>query len=254
MDGDFFVELMGGVDDGFDFVFGFEHLDIGIESRRPRLAEFDDVGAASDFFADDFGAFDDAGTHAAAGDVLFEVAPDAPAGGVVVAACDCDLRLAGEDARAGDVAFVDGVAKIVDGARGVAEIADSSESVEEQSFYAREHVEDDLSGATHVGVDEGRLDGLVQVENAGDVGVHVDETGHDPGVFEVDDGVAGDKAIFDGGEFAVLDDDGLVRGGGFAGFGDEVAGVDDGGFRGRGRGRSLGRRDKRGEEDSSEGR
>jgi len=240
VDGDFFVELMGGADDGFDFVLGFEHFDFGIESRRPALAEFNDVGAAGDFFADDFGAFGNAGACAATGDVLFEVSPDAPAGGVVVSAGDGDLRFAGKDAWAGDVAFVDGVAQIVDGAGGIAEIADGGEAVEEESFYAGKHVEDDLSGAAHVGVDEDGFDGLGEVEDAGDVGVHVDEAGHDPRVFEVDDGVAGDEAVLDGSDFAVFDDDGLIGGGRLAGFGDEMAGVDDGGLWGRGRGRSLG--------------
>ena len=251
VDGDSPVELVSGVDNGFDLVLGFDHFDFGVESGRVGLAEFDDVGAAINFRADDFGAFDYAGAHAAAGDVLFEVAAQTPFGSVVVAAVDTDLRFNGEDARTGDVALVDGVAEIVDGAGRVAEISDGGEAVEKKSFYAGEHAEDDLSGAACVGVDEHGLDGLVEVEDAGDVGVHIDEARHDPGVFQVDDSIAGDEAVFDGGDFAVLNEDGLIGGGGLAGFGDEMAGVNYDCFCWRGRsGRLTGGEGERGSEDN----
>jgi hypothetical protein len=52
VDGDFSVELVGSVDDGFDLGLGFEHFDFGVFGGSRGLAEFDDVGAAVDFFAD----------------------------------------------------------------------------------------------------------------------------------------------------------------------------------------------------------
>lgn len=235
VDGDSAVELMGGVDDGFDFVEGFDHFDVGVVDWQAGLAKLDDVCAAADFFADDLGAFDDAGAIAAIGDVFFEVAANVPIGWIEVPAGDGDLSFGDKHARAGHGSVVYGVAERVGGEGGITEISDGSEAVHEESFEAREGVEHGFGGSPDECVADLMRGRLVEVENAADVCVHVDQARHDPGVFEVDDLVAGmsggDEAVFDGDDFAVFDEDRLVGGFGFAGFRDEVTGVNYGGVR-----------------------
>ena len=149
----------------------------GIEwGKLNQNGNLDDIDAVlhlgADGVSDLFGAVGD-------GEVtLFGEHGDAGLGGVVVevavAAGDGEWRAGGYDPRAGEEAFVDGVAE-VDGHEGEGTyVADAGESGIESSLG----VDDAGIGSGERGFFEG-VDGVVLVGAGSEVGVAVDETGED---------------------------------------------------------------------------
>ena len=151
------------------------------------------------------------------------------AGVVLVAAVDVDGVAGDAHARAGDEAGVDGVADGDVGAEGAlgAHVALGGEAGEEVGFGLRGGDEGALRDGLHDG-----LEGLVAgVEEEVDVGV--DETGHQGGGAEVDDGgVCGmGDVLADFGDAVAGDEDFAGRDELAGGDVEQVRGVEDCGFR-----------------------
>jgi hypothetical protein len=173
------AEAVGVADDGFQFVQRVLRGARIVAERQHAAggAYLDDVGAVLDVAARDLERFIHAIGHAERGDLVFGRVH----GVVAVAAGDAEWRAGGEDARAGHVAVVDGVAQADVGVVVGADVADGGEAGAQRGQRIlgadQRHARHRLGDQAVAGV----------FGRAGDVGVGVDQAGQQGLVAQVDD-------------------------------------------------------------------
>ena len=211
--GDLAAEAVSVGDDGlhlFEGVLGGLRV-VALGEDAAGGSDLDEVGAVLDVFADLMLDGGDAVGYALAVDVVLVGEKVL----VHVAAGDAERGAGDLHVRAGDVAGVDLVAESDVGVVVGADVADGGEAGFERDLGVFD-ADDGLFGGSHREFEVG-----VEVVGHGEVGVDVDEAGHDGVSREVDLGVAGllrcGGRRGDRGDAVAGDDDGL--GGGFgAGF------------------------------------
>src|SRR5260221_5552515 len=200
VDGDFFAELVGGVDGGFDFVVG-----VGLELRDIVIGpgggvELDDIGAGGDLLAN--GAKD-------LGDTIGDAAEWGIEAGLIGRAGDCEAVTTDEHAGAEHFAVVDEVAhgdvEVLIGAE-IADGGDAGFEGAEGTFAGDEEFVGRRIGGELL--EHGLARSFVGVLSH--VGVDVDEAGETGEFGEVDDlhvrrDVGGIGGV--GFDFVVLDED-----------------------------------------------